>query len=59
MQVLCLINLFNNNYFSKIYFICVTSIITKFCAGKFRTRLIELTSFKSKLLIRFIMNKPY
>ena len=25
--------------------------------GKFRPRLIELTSFKSKLLIRFIMNK--
>ena len=26
--------------------------------GKFRPQLIELTSFKSKLLIRFIMNKP-
>ena len=26
--------------------------------GKFRPRLIELTSFKPKLLIRFIMNKP-
>ena len=25
--------------------------------GKFRPRLIELTSFKPKLLIRFIMNK--
>ena len=25
--------------------------------GKFRPQLIELTSFKSKLLIRFIMNK--
>ena len=25
--------------------------------GKIRARLIELTSFKSKLLIRFIMNK--
>ena len=25
--------------------------------GKFRLRLIELTSFKPKLLIRFIMNK--
>ena len=27
--------------------------------GKFRPRLIELTNFKSKLLIRFIMNKTY
>ena len=27
--------------------------------GKFRPRLIELTSFKPKLLIRFIMNKIY
>ena len=27
--------------------------------GKFRPRLIELTSFKLKLLIRFIMNKPF
>ena len=26
--------------------------------GKFRPWLIELTSFKPKLLIRFIMNKP-
>ena len=26
--------------------------------GKFRPRLIELTSCKPKLLIRFIMNKP-
>ena len=26
--------------------------------GKFRPRLIELISFKLKLLIRFIMNKP-
>ena len=26
--------------------------------GKFRLRLIELTSLKPKLLIRFIMNKP-
>ena len=28
------------------------------CVGKFRPWLIELTSFKPKLLIRFIMNKP-
>ena len=28
------------------------------CVGKFRHRLIELTSFKPKLLIRFIINKP-
>ena len=27
------------------------------CVGKFRPWLIELTSFKPKLLIRFIMNK--
>ena len=27
--------------------------------GKFRPQLIELTSFKPKLLIRFIMNKPW
>ena len=27
--------------------------------GKFRPRLIELTSFKPKLLIRFIMNRTY
>ena len=27
--------------------------------GKFKPQLIELTTFKSKLLIRFIMNKPY
>ena len=26
--------------------------------GKFRLQLLELTSFKPKLLIRFIMNKP-
>ena len=25
--------------------------------GKFRPRLIELTNFKSKLLVKFIMNK--
>ena len=28
-----------------------------FGVGKFRPRLIELTGFKLKLLIRFIMNK--
>ena len=27
--------------------------------GKFRPQLIELTSFKPKLLIRFIMNKTF
>ena len=30
-----------------------------YIVGKFRPRLIELKSFKSKLLIRFIMNKVY
>ena len=31
--------------------------IVNICVGKFRPRLIELTSFKSKLLIKFIINK--
>ena len=30
---------------------------TRTFVGKFRPRLIELTSYKPKLLIRFIMNK--
>ena len=34
------------------YNICVLHV------GKFRPRLIELTSFKPKLLIRLIMNNP-
>ena len=47
--------LFNNIY---IYILLFTFHILPFDVGKFRPRLIELTSFKLKLLIRFIMNKP-
>ena len=36
----------------------VHELITSF-VGKYRPWLIELTSFKLKLLIRYIMNKPY
>ena len=32
--------------------------MVKTSVGKFRPRLLKLTSFKPKLLIRFIMNKP-
>ena len=35
-----------------------TLLITKI-VGKFRPQLIESTSFKLKLLIKFIMNKAY
>ena len=33
------------------------SVQSNKAVGKFRPQLIELTSFKPKLLIRFIMNK--
>ena len=36
----------------------VHELITSF-VGKFRSWLVELTSFKPKLLIGYIMNKPY
>ena len=38
-------------------FVQITFLSSFEPVGKFRPQLIELTSFKSKLLIRFIINK--